>query len=59
LDLTFAGHKNILDQKWFNCYTYFLTDANLLLVRMQGKKPIEGYDTSLLHLKDGKAIELE
>ena len=29
LDLTFSGHKNILGQKWFNCYTYFLTDTKL------------------------------
>src|ERR1019366_830496 len=27
LDLTFAGHKNILGRKWFNCYTYFITDT--------------------------------
>jgi hypothetical protein len=31
----------------------------ILIIRMQNKKPIEGYDTSLLHLKDAKAIELE
>lgn len=31
----------------------------ILIIRMVSKKPVEGYDTSLLHLKDGKAIELE
>ncbi|MGH9795569.1 MAG: hypothetical protein ACRD5G_12425, partial [Candidatus Acidiferrales bacterium] len=30
LDLTLAGHKNILGQKWFYCYTYFLTLAKRL-----------------------------
>ncbi len=31
----------------------------ILIVRMANRKPIEGYDTSLLHFKDGKATELE
>ena len=31
----------------------------ILIIRMQQKKPIEGYETALLHLKDGNAIELE
>lgn len=31
----------------------------VLMIRMEEKKPVEGYDTSLLHLRKGKAIELE
>jgi ankyrin repeat protein len=31
----------------------------ILIIRMVGERPFEGYDTSLLHLKNGKAIELE
>jgi hypothetical protein len=31
----------------------------ILLIRMEDKKPVEGYDTSLLHLRRGSPIELE
>jgi hypothetical protein len=27
LNPTLDGHKNILGRKWFNCYTYFITNA--------------------------------
>ena len=27
-DLRLTGHNNILGQKWFYCYTYFLTITN-------------------------------
>jgi hypothetical protein len=30
----------------------------ILLIRMQDQKPVEGYDTSFLLLKDGKQIEM-
>ena len=38
---------------------YFQRIDKILIIRMEEKKPIEGYDTSLLHLKKGQAIELE
>jgi len=39
--------------------SYLQKINKILLIRMEDKKPVEGYDTSLLHLRRGSAIELE
>jgi hypothetical protein len=38
---------------------YLQKISKILIIRMEDKKPVEGYDTSLLHLRSGKAIELQ
>jgi len=35
---------------------YLLRINKILIIRMEDKKPVEGYDTSFLRLKDGKTI---
>ena len=36
----------------------YLTKTNkILIIRMENRKPVEGYDTSFLHLKDGRTID--
>lgn len=29
----------------------------ILIIRMENRKPVEGFDTSFLHLRDGKTVE--
>jgi hypothetical protein len=36
---------------------YLLKINKILIIRMEDKKPVEGYDTSFFKLKDGKIIE--
>ncbi|MDR3450340.1 MAG: hypothetical protein P4M15_11445 [Alphaproteobacteria bacterium] len=38
-------------------HNFLLKINKILIIRMENKKPVEGYDTSFLHLKDGKVIE--
>jgi hypothetical protein len=35
---------------------YLLKIDKILLIRMENKTPVEGYDTTFLRLKDGKTI---
>jgi hypothetical protein len=39
-DLSLTGHKNILRQKWFYCYTYFRTVAKLESFTATGAAPV-------------------
>src|SRR5580658_283605 len=36
---------------------FLLKISKILFIRMENKKPVEGYDTSFLHLANGKVIE--
>ena len=36
---------------------YLLKINKILIIRMENKKPVEGYDTSFLRLKDKKVID--
>jgi len=36
---------------------YLLKTNKILIIRMENKKPVEGYDTSFLHMKNGKVID--
>jgi cold shock CspA family protein/ankyrin repeat protein len=36
---------------------YLLKINKILIIRMENKKPVEGYDTSFLRLKDGKTVD--
>jgi len=36
---------------------YLAKTKKILIIRMENRKPVEGYDTSFLRLKDGKTIE--
>jgi len=36
---------------------YLLKISKILVIRMENRKPVEGYDTSFLHLKGGRTIE--
>lgn len=38
---------------------YLIKMEKILIIRMEDRKPIEGYDTSFLHLKNGRVIESE
>jgi hypothetical protein len=38
---------------------YLQKIGKILLIRMQRKRPVEGYDTTLLHILDGEPIELK
>ena len=37
-------------------HNYLLKATKILIIRMENKKPVEGYDTNFIRLKDGKAI---
>ncbi|MDX2027291.1 MAG: hypothetical protein SFW62_01495 [Alphaproteobacteria bacterium] len=37
--------------------SYLQKINKILVIRMEDKKPVEGYDTSFLHLKNGKTID--
>ncbi len=36
---------------------FLLKIDKILIIRMENKRPVEGYDTSFLHLNAGKVIE--
>lgn len=36
---------------------YLLNTKKILIIRMENRKPVEGYDTSFLHLKEGRTVE--
>lgn len=36
---------------------YLLKISKILVIRMENRKPVEGYDTSFLRLKGGRTIE--
>lgn len=36
---------------------YLNNASKILIIRMENRKPVEGFDTSFLRLKDGKTIE--
>jgi len=36
---------------------YLLRTDKILIIRMENRKPVEGYDTAFLRLKDGRTIE--
>jgi len=36
---------------------YLRKTDKILIIRMENKKPVEGFDTSFLHLQDGKTIQ--
>ncbi|MDD2465408.1 MAG: ankyrin repeat domain-containing protein [Desulfobulbus sp.] len=38
-------------------HIYLMRVDKILIIRMEDKKPVEGYDTSFLKLKDGKPID--
>ena len=38
---------------------YLQKVSKILIIRMRNKKPVEGYDTSVMHFKNGKPIEME
>lgn len=38
---------------------YLSRTKKILIIRMENRKPVEGFDTSFLRLKDGKTIEEE
>jgi hypothetical protein len=38
-------------------HNYLLKISKILIIRMENRKPVEGYDTSFLKLKDGKTID--
>jgi hypothetical protein len=38
-------------------HNFLLKINKILIIRMENKRPVEGYDTSFLHLKDGIAID--
>ncbi len=38
-------------------HAYLLRIKKILIIRMDNKKPIEGYDTSFLKLSDGKVVD--
>lgn len=38
-------------------HAYLMKANKILVIRMENRKPVEGYDTSFLRLKDGKTIE--
>ena len=31
--------------------------SKILIIRMENRKPVEGFDTSFLRLKDGRTVE--
>jgi hypothetical protein len=37
--------------------SYLMRITKILIIRMENRKPVEGYDTSFIRLKDGKAID--
>lgn len=37
-------------------HNYLLKINKILIIRMENRKPVEGYDTSFLRLKDGRAV---
>ncbi len=38
-------------------HNFLLKISKILIIRMENKRPVEGYDTSFLHLKNGKTID--
>lgn len=38
---------------------YLINTNKILIIRMEDRKPVEGFDTSFLHLSDGRVIEDE
>jgi ankyrin repeat protein len=38
-------------------HNFLLKISKILIIRMENRRPVEGYDTSFLHLKDGKIID--
>ncbi|NTU76836.1 MAG: hypothetical protein HGA90_03345 [Alphaproteobacteria bacterium] len=37
--------------------SYLLKVDKILIIRMENRKPVEGFDTSFLRLKDGRTID--
>lgn len=37
--------------------SYLMKINKILIIRMENRKPVEGYDTSFLRLKNGRTIE--
>lgn len=38
-------------------HNYLLKINKILIIRMENKKPVEGYDTSFLRLQNGRTVE--
>ena len=38
-------------------HNYLLKINKILIIRMENKKPVEGYDTSFLRLNNGRTVE--
>jgi hypothetical protein len=38
-------------------HNYLLKISKILIIKMENRKPVEGFDTSFLRLKDGKTID--
>ena len=38
-------------------HNYLIRMEKILIIRMEDRKPVEGYDTSFLQLRDGRVIE--
>ncbi len=36
---------------------YMMKISKILIIRMENRKPVEGFDTSFLRLKDGRTVE--
>lgn len=53
-----TGHTYPIDWEATEEMHTYLSKANkILIIRMENRKPVEGYDTSFLRLKNGRTIE--
>jgi hypothetical protein len=52
-----TGSTSLLDwEADEEMHNYLLKINKILIIRMEDRKPVEGFDTSFLRLKDGKVI---
>jgi len=52
------GHTYPIDwEATDEMHNYLNKAKKILIIRMKDRKPVEGFDTSFLRLKDGKTIE--